>query len=304
MLLKVLLCFYAPLIALLVLFNFPYDTDPSVTRAPGDAKGKAQVFYDQVYKPEVNGSDVKESDYIELEKLVSKQFGIKEQIQDFVRTYHLEHKKILEVGSGTGSLQDIVRDYTGLDLASSVAKYYHKTFVAASATDMPFPDNSFDAIWTIWVMEHVPQPEKMLMEMRRVLKPRGLLYLEPAWNCDTWAAQGYEVRSYSDFGFGGKVVKASIPVRRLGGALSLVPIRISRLVQYQLNGAETRLRFRTLRPNYEKYWVADSDAAISLDSYETYLWFRSRGDSCMTCGSALEQLGASPLPLVIRVDKK
>lgn len=42
---------------------------------------------------------------------------------------------------------------------------------------MPFEDGRFDAIWSVWVLEHVPNPEAALREMRRVVADRGLLFL-------------------------------------------------------------------------------------------------------------------------------
>ena len=38
----------------------------------------------------------------------------------------------------------------------------------------------------------------------------GYVYLNPAWACVPWAADGYEARPYSDFGITGKLIKASI----------------------------------------------------------------------------------------------
>lgn len=112
----------------------------------------------------------------------------------FVKVHSLENKRILDVGAGRGYLQDVVHDYTGLDISPTVQRFYHKPFVLASATAMPFKDGEFDALWTIWVLEHIPNPESALHEMRRVVKPGGLLLLAPAWFCPTWAAEGYPVR--------------------------------------------------------------------------------------------------------------
>ncbi len=40
---------------------------------------------------------------------------------------------------------------------------------------LPFPDQSFDLIASLWVLEHVVQPAKFLQEVQRILKPGGCL---------------------------------------------------------------------------------------------------------------------------------
>lgn len=47
----------------------------------------------------------------------------------------------------------------------------------AKAELLPFGDNLFDTALTIWVLEHVLQPELILAEMVRVLKPGGRIIL-------------------------------------------------------------------------------------------------------------------------------
>lgn len=39
---------------------------------------------------------------------------------------------------------------------------------------LPFEDASFDAVVSLWVMEHVKHPERIFSEIRRVLKPGGI----------------------------------------------------------------------------------------------------------------------------------
>ncbi len=301
MLLKVLLLFYLPLMTASVLLNYPYNTDPSIGGSdPPRPKAEAQSFYDRVYSPPDNRAQG--NPYIETENATAEESGIELAIQHFVEGFQLKDKKVLEVGSGTGSLQDLVEDYTGLDISPNVAGLYHKRFVLGSATALPFPDNSFDASWTVWVLEHVPEPERMLAELRRVVKPQGLLYLCPAWNCVPWAATGYETRPYGDFGLGGKIAKSVIPLRKFSAVIARTPIRLIRSAQYRMQGARARLRFRALTPNYEHFWIRDSDAAVSLDSEEAYQWFRSRGDQCLNCSGGFPSDG-TPKPLVIRIRK-
>jgi SAM-dependent methyltransferase len=46
-----------------------------------------------------------------------------------------------------------------------------------NALELSFPDNHFDLIISVEVIEHVGQPERMIEEIQRVLKPGGLLII-------------------------------------------------------------------------------------------------------------------------------
>ena len=182
---------------------FPYSTDDPSLEVSLDTLA-ADEFYEEVYtagaEPLAAGSEPKDHEYVVMGKDASEAAGAVEAIGSFVEDYNLQGAHVLEVGAGSGQLQDMVDDYTGLDIAASAARYFHKPFVHGSATDLPFADGEFDAVWTVWVLEHVPNPELALSEMRRVTKSGGLIFLAPAWNCSPWLAEGYPVRPYSDFG--------------------------------------------------------------------------------------------------------
>jgi SAM-dependent methyltransferase len=215
--------------------------------------------------------------------LVAKEHPFYPVLKSFIEQHHLQDKRCLEIGCGRGAFQDIVTDYTGVDIAESVRPYLHKPFHQASATDLPFDDNTFDATWSYAVLEHIPEPEVALSEMRRVLKNEGLLLLAPAWQCQPWAAGGYAVRPYSDFNWRGKLIKLSIPVRDsvVYRSLRIFPLRLLHLFQYRLQYRPTKFRYVRLKANFEKYWMSDSDATNAMDPFEAYLWFVSRGDKCL-----------------------
>lgn len=293
---------YACLPALIVAIYFPYHVDP-----PGSPKARkeAGAFYADIYSAPAPELPVAEEDskYVKIarEAVVNQQ--IVPKVTAFAHQYGLSVKKVLDVGAGTGYLQDVVPDYVGLDISPSARRYFHKPFVEASATDMPFPDNEFDALWSIWVLEHVPKPEQAMEEIRRVVKDGGLLYLKPAWECAWWQAQGYQVRPYADFGVVGKIKKASLPVVSsvYFRSASLIPIRYLRQIQARWSGKPTRFHYQLLEPNYDQYWVPDSDAVNGLDYYEMLLWFTSRGDECLNC--AAEPVWDSG-ELILRVHKR
>jgi SAM-dependent methyltransferase len=293
---------YVPLAVLIAILHYPYATDTTAV-STRSAEPAARSFYESAYQPAAGTK--RGIDYEETAALAAKQYNIEGEIRQFVQRQGLEDKRILEIGSGRGYLQDVVSDYTGLDISPAVAAKYHKPFVLGSATAMPFTDSSFDAAWTIWVMEHIATPQKAFEEMRRVIKPGGVLFLGVAWNCPTWLADGFGVRPYADFTLAGKLVKASIPLRSSVPFVygHLIPVRATRLIHYRVTGSQTALRFRRLEPNYDVYWQADSDAAISLDMFETMLWFQSRGDSCLNCQGAAAELVGAFKPLVIRINK-
>ncbi|MGH7793578.1 MAG: class I SAM-dependent methyltransferase [Candidatus Binatia bacterium] len=292
------------LFVVIALVNFPYDVDEPLTQ---QQIADAQKYYTEAYQKPVNENSVRseyETEYIRVAKLVAEATRIDEQVSAFVKRFNLSDRRVLEIGSGRGYLQDVAQNYTGLDISPSVARFYHKKFVLGSATAMPFPDDSFDGVWSIWVFEHVRNPEQAFNEARRVTRDKGVLFLLPAWNCTPWAAEGYEVRPYSDFDLAGKMIKASIPLRSSAvfRAFTLLPSRILRNLVARFG--PTKLRYRRLTPNYEKYWVPDSDAVNSIDSHEAMLWFLSRGDECLNCEDASIFLPLTSMPLIIRVNKQ
>ena len=288
------------LLAALVAVHFPYQTDePSPHKAPPEDRS----YYSGVYtaKAGSNEAEVEESKYVQIARQAIEEERIVPRVKAFAEQYGLGHQRVLDVGAGTGYLQDVVADYVGLDISPTASRYFHKPFVEASATDMPFPDNEFDAVWTIWVLEHVPKPEQALTEIRRVVKNGGLLYLKPAWDCQWWFAEGYEVRPYSDFGVIGKLKKASLsllasPEYR---GYMLMAERYVREMQVKWSAGPARFHYKLLEPNYKDYWVPDSDAINGLDIHEMLRWFTSRGDECLNCEAEL----AFESDLVIRVHK-
>ncbi|GIU66639.1 methyltransferase domain-containing protein [Candidatus Phycosocius spiralis] len=100
----------------------------------------------------------------------------------------VKEKSILDIacGGGYGSflMADFARLVIGMDMSDDAvhhaASNYHKPnlkFVQGSATHLAFLDNSFDVIVSFETIEHLAEQQEMLSEMRRVLRPDGILII-------------------------------------------------------------------------------------------------------------------------------
>ena len=93
---------------------------------------------------------------------------------------------VLNVGAGAGSYEPTDRQVTAVEPSSEMISQRGDTasrVVQASAEDLPFEDNAFDAAMAILTIHHWSDQQKGLQEMRRVTTgPIVLLTAEPAFN--------------------------------------------------------------------------------------------------------------------------
>ncbi len=101
-------------------------------------------------------------------------------------------RRVLVVGCNTGDdCRYFVRfgaaEVWGIDVIPDVGRdFQHSrvTYHRCSAESMPFPDGSFDLIYSVATMEHVPDIARAFSEMARVAAPGGTVYCLAAslWN--------------------------------------------------------------------------------------------------------------------------
>lgn len=100
-------------------------------------------------------------------------------------------KHVLDVGRGVGGTsrclaQELGCRVTGIDLTDEYCRAAAMVtdriglaelvdFRQGDATKLPFPDASFDTVWTEHVAMNIPDKPALYREMYRVLKPEGTL---------------------------------------------------------------------------------------------------------------------------------
>jgi SAM-dependent methyltransferase len=98
-------------------------------------------------------------------------------------------QRLLDIGCGAGAVLGVLGsafpelELAGIDLVPAQIAYARQHLAglghpsadlrAGDATALPWPDASFDHVYMMWFLEHVPDPHPFLAEARRVLRPGG-----------------------------------------------------------------------------------------------------------------------------------
>lgn len=98
-------------------------------------------------------------------------------------------RKILEIGCGAGGmLAPLSRygDVCGLDIAIDYLRHCRDRgfphMTAGSGYELPFADHTFDVVALFDTIEHIPDDRRVLEEVKRVLRPGGLVFVSvPAY---------------------------------------------------------------------------------------------------------------------------
>ena len=87
--------------------------------------------------------------------------------------------RVLDVGCGVGHSHRLLapRETVGVDVDPEALRGQDRETVVADMRRLPFPDASFAGLVAVQSIEHVPDPERALREMRRVLEPGGTAVL-------------------------------------------------------------------------------------------------------------------------------
>ena len=110
--------------------------------------------------------------------------------------------RLLEIGSGAGIFLELAREkfeINGLELSRGGVALSERTLGAGvvekkSLKEAGFPDSYFEAVVMNHVLEHILEPHELLADIKRVLKPGGVLVIGSPnfgggfarWRKDKW----------------------------------------------------------------------------------------------------------------------
>jgi ubiquinone/menaquinone biosynthesis C-methylase UbiE len=113
-------------------------------------------------------------------------YDLQDYMSESFRFADWRGKEVLEVGCGSGvdalefarngaivTATDMTDNSVKLTRALAEEAGLHVKVVQTSALELPFPDNSFDCVYSFGVLHHIPDVDTALMEIHRVLRPGG-----------------------------------------------------------------------------------------------------------------------------------
>lgn len=116
-----------------------------------------------------------------------------EEFEKFRQRIDVRGKRVLEVGSDyhlasarlfmANGADSVVATNIG-DWKSDESLPDRVEFRVGDASDLDLPDQSFDIIYGIAIIEHVPNFERLCKAIKRLLKPDGVVYFQ---GCPMWA---------------------------------------------------------------------------------------------------------------------
>jgi SAM-dependent methyltransferase len=152
-------------------------------------------------------------------------------------------RRILDLGCGTGTMLTYLRRFgnaEGVDADEQAVGFCHargedRVQLLESKT-LPFPDDSFDLLTALDVLEHIEDDRGALREVARVLRPGGIFLATVPAHGWMWGAQdeiSHHFRRYSAGELKRKIPEAGLNLQRLTqfNTILFAPIAAVRLAR-------------------------------------------------------------------------
>ncbi len=161
----------------------------------------------------------------------------------------VEGERLLDLGCGTGFIIDLARPFfstiRGVDITPAMLEQvdtegHDIELHNGQVEDVPFEDNSFDALTAYSFLDHLEDQRAMLVEAKRVMKDGAEFYIDLVPNRFYWAALSQETdydqvdvsafvkrehdmvtendkRIEAEYGIDADVFRAAEPAKETGG---------------------------------------------------------------------------------------
>ncbi len=149
-------------------------------------KEQVRSFWNQASCGEryAEGDTVKQ----QLEEQARVRYELEPYLFPFAKFAEGKGRDVLEIGVGMGAdhlewAKSNPRSLTGIDLTERAAEFtrdrlelygLHSDIRVADAENLPFPDESFDVVFSYGVLHHTPDTAKAIREVYRVLRTGGI----------------------------------------------------------------------------------------------------------------------------------
>lgn len=89
-------------------------------------------------------------------------------------------KLILDVGGSNGKIADYLNSFLNkriiiIDISKTMLNGQKNECIIADSQNLPFKSKSFEFVYSLQVLEHVPNPDKMLQEISRIAQDELIL---------------------------------------------------------------------------------------------------------------------------------
>jgi len=196
--------------------------------------------------------------------------------------------RVLELGCGAAHpcrhMADRQITYTGVDwseytIARNSKQWPNHTFLPSSLYNVALSDDSFDAVISLYVIEHLAWPHRLLDEMYRLVRPGGLIGIL----CPPFRIRSY-IKSF-DYGLSPRPFREKLKSGRLfDAALHLYQHRIAYPILLKRRYPRGPIQHRFLiniKPVCLQYptWFPDADAVYLADTQEIVSYLAGKGVS-------------------------
>lgn len=125
--------------------------------------------------------------------------------------------RLLDFGCGRKPYEDLfhVQEYIGIDMEDTGHEHRNsKIDVYYDGKNIPFPDNSFDAVFCSEVFEHVFNLDEIIVEIKRVMKQNGQILITVPFSWNEHEVP-YDFARYSSFGITHLLEKNGFEIKEL-----------------------------------------------------------------------------------------